>query len=124
MSHGTDHSPWIAMNEPALVAPSGAIHQKRALRNTRVTPAHCSPRLLGCGCAGVSGTISTIASAAAKVAAESTTKIVRHETIDKAAARGAVERSAPIPAATIIQPESDACRSAGYHVAIALSGAI
>src|ERR1700758_4586685 len=101
------------MKEPPLVAPSGAIHQKRALRNTLVTPAHCSPRLLGCVCGGGSGTIRTIASAATKVAAESTTKIVRHETTDKAAASGAVERSAPMPAETIIKPEREAWRSAG-----------
>ena len=47
-----------------------------------------------------------------------------HETNDNAAASGAVDSSAPAPPATIIHPESEAWRSAGYHAAIALSGAM
>ena len=42
ISHGTDQSPWIAMNDPMPTAPSGTIHQKRGSANTRRTPPHCA----------------------------------------------------------------------------------
>ena len=113
------------MNDPVAIAPSGAIHQKRAL------PKHASSlRPIGAATRptrerrGVSGTTKKIHSADAKVAAASATKMPRQESTDSAAASGAVDSSAPMPPATIIQPASEACRSAGYQVAMALSGAI
>src|SRR2546428_5316214 len=114
----------MAMNEPVAIAPSGATHQKRALPNTFFTPAHRSFHPATRERAGVSGTTQTMHSAEAKVAAASATKIPRQERRINAAASGAVESKAPIPPATIIQPASDACRSAEYQVAMALSGAM
>src|SRR5262244_1483784 len=110
------------MNEPVEMAQIGAIHQKRALRKTRFTPVHCSARLAPCTWVGVSGTIKKIASAATKVAAASRTKMARQDMSDSAAASGAVDSSVPTPPATMTQPTSEACRSGGYQVAMALSG--
>ena len=53
------------------------------------------------------------------------TKTSRHVVDAQQRARAAPSRiSAPRPPATIIQPASDDCRSGGYHIAIAFSGAI
>src|SRR5215472_16248320 len=112
------------MKEPVEMQQSGAIHQNRAVRKTRFTPAHCYARPALRMLAGVSGTMKKMARAAAKVAAASTTKIARQESTDSAAASGAVDSRIPILPATIIQPTSEACRSGGYQVAMALSGDI
>src|ERR1700687_201556 len=124
ISHGTDQRPWMAMNEPVAAEPSGAIHHRRRLPKTVLTPCHCAFHPAAFGRLGVSGTSRKIAAAAANVAAARATKIPCHETNDSAAASGAVESSAPAPPATIIHPESEAWRSAGYHAAIAFSGAM
>src|SRR6267378_7909476 len=114
----------MAMNEPMVTAHSGATHQKRALPNTLFTPAHWYFHPATRASAGVSGTNQRMHSAEAKVATASTTKIPRQDSRVNAAASGAVDSKAPMPPATIIQPASDACRSTGYQVAIALSGAM
>src|SRR6266851_1050998 len=124
ISHGTDQRPWMAMNEPMATEPSGAIHHRRRLPKTLLTPCHWAlhPATLGGG--GVSGTSQKIAAAAANVDAASATKMTCHETNDNTAASGAVDSSAPAPPATIIHPESEGWRSAGYHAAIAFNGAM
>ena len=112
------------MNDPIASAASGAIHQKRRLRNTVATPRHCSRKLAPSGCAGVSGTTMKMSAAAANVAMARATKTPRQDMIVSAASTGEVASNAPVPPATIIQPDSDACLSGGYQVAIAFSGAI
>src|SRR6202171_2082888 len=114
----------MAMNEPKAAEPSGAIHHRRRLPKTVLTPCDCALHPAAFGGRGVSGTSKKIAAAAANVEAARATKIPCHETKDKAAASGAVESSAPAPPAPIIHPESEAWRSAGYHAAIAFNGAI
>src|ERR1700686_5256496 len=114
----------MAMNEPMATAPIGAIHQRRRLLKTLLTPCHCALHPAAFGRWGVSGTSKTIAAAAANVDAARPTKMTCHETNDNAAASGAVDSSAPVPPATIIPPESEAWRSAGYHAAIAFNGAM
>src|SRR5215831_6444911 len=108
------------MNDPLLTVASGASHQNRELRNTLLTPRHCSTRPDACGLAGASGTMRKIAAAAAKVESARTTKTPRHVNTDSAAASGAVASSAPAPA-TIIQPASEACLSEEYHSAMAFN---
>src|SRR5450631_2926873 len=114
----------MAINEPMVAEPSGAIHHSRLLPKTLLTPRHCAFHPAAPGECGVSGTSRRIAAAAPKVDAARMTKIPCHEMNGNAAATGAVESSAPAPPATIIHPDSDAWRSAGYHAAIALSGAM
>src|SRR6202030_2854439 len=124
ISHGTDQRPWMAMNEPMATEPSGAIHHRRRLPKTLLTPCHCALHPAAPWRWGVSGTSKEIATAAANVDAARAIKTTCHETNDNAAASGAVDSSAPAPPATIIHPESEAWRSAGYHAAIAFRGAI
>src|SRR5262244_3370586 len=112
------------MKDPVEIAVSGAIHQKRALRNTLAVPAHCWRRLAVLRGAGMSGTARKTHSAAPRVATASTMNTARQESTDSAAASGAVASKAPVPPATMIHPASEAWRSAGYQVAKALRGAI
>src|SRR5450755_2406910 len=72
----------------------------------------------------MSGTVRKRSAAAAKVATASTTNIARQDITASAATSGAVASSEPAPPATIIQPDKDACRSDGYHMAMALRGAM
>ena len=112
------------MNEPMPSEPSGAIHQKRGLANTVLTPAHCAaiPPLVAGG--AVSGTRHQIQAAMPKANTDSTMNTPRQSVNRSAISTGVVATSAPTPPATMIQAASDACRSAGYHAEIAFSGAI
>ena len=112
------------MNEPMPNEPSGAIHQKRGLANTVLTPAHCAaiPPLAAGG--AVSGTRHQIQAAMPKENTDSTMNTPRQSVNRSAISTGVVATSAPTPPATMIQAASDACRSAGYHAEIAFSGAI
>src|ERR1700694_870427 len=100
------------MNEPMPSALSGAIHHRRELRNTILTPRHVERPPSVRGGAGVSGTNMKITAATASVVAPSTANMARHDSTDNAQASGAVESRAPMPPATIIHPASDAWRSA------------
>ena len=122
MSHGTAHRPWIAMNGPVQNAASGAIHRKRGCRRTVRTPSHCARNPAACIDLGVSGTRHAIHAAATSVSSASATKMLRQVDTRNVASSGVVAASAPRPPANMIQPDSEACRCAGYHVAIALSG--
>ena len=124
ISHGTAHKPWIAMNEPMPNAPIGASHQNRGCTNTVRTPANCVARPPESTGFSMSGTRHQIANATASVATDRPTNTPRQCVNVSAISSGTVVASAPTPPATMIQPEYDACRSAGYHAAIAFSGAI
>ncbi len=122
--HGTDQSPWIAMNEPMPTAPTGTIHQKRGSENTRRTPSHWLANDGGFATRGRSGTRHAIAAATASVTTPNTTNSVRQPMKRSANSTGSVAASAPTPPATMIQPESDACRCGEYQTAMPFRGAI
>jgi hypothetical protein len=114
----------MAMNEPMPKPPRGAIHQKRGCANTMRTPANCAAMPPERSGRAMSGTRHQIASATTNVTAERTMNTTRQCMTRSANSSGTVDASAPMPPATMIHPEYDACRSRGYHVLIALSGAI
>ena len=124
MIHGTAHRPWIAMNDPMPRLASGAIHQKRGCTNTLRTPASCAASVSLFPDFGTSGTRHQMRPATKSVTTASTTKIERHPVTRSASSTGTVASSAPMPPATMIQPEYEACRSGGNHVASAFNGAI
>ena len=103
-------------------APSGAIHQKRGCANTLRTPPICARRLGACaGARRCPARATQIAQRRRRASRRRARRTACASRVTRSAnSSGTVATSAPMPPATMIQPESDACRSGGYHVAMRL----
>ena len=126
ISHGTAHRPWIAMNEPVPKRaerrdpPEARMHEHVA--HARPSALRVPPECVRLG--DVRARATRWRARRASVTTERPTNTMRQCAMRSANSIGAVATSAPTPPATMIQPAYDACRSRGYHAAIAFSGAI